>query len=64
MDKATLNKVIEICKSEILNSCEKSYARSGDIDQSAINNIKECLIIVNKIEGIIDNLLEDGNYYD
>ena len=64
MDKATLSRIMRLCEFEIVNICGGSYNSNGDIDEEAKSKIKERVVIINKMDEIMDNLREDENYYD
>lgn len=64
MDKATLDKVIKICEYKIVQAVMTAFSLNGDITDEIKNELKVYVFSIDMIEGILEDLKGDGNYYD
>lgn len=64
MDKTTLNKVIEICERKIVSKVMTGFSFDGDITNEIKNELKAYVFTIDTIEGMLEDLKGDENYYD
>ena len=64
MDEETLHKVIKICENKIVEKTMTAFSFNGDITDEIKSELKAYVFSVDIIEGILDNLKGDEDYYD
>ena len=64
MDKTTLNKIVKICENKIVQTVMTAFSFNGDVTDEIKNELKVYVFSIDMIEGILENLRGDENYYD